>query len=445
MANTRTASCTLKNESSHKLTRVDDQFQVTLGQWAKEGGVELKPPKEIAPGASGTWRTESSPSSSTDVSKMGTSGSALYTYEKDGTKFEVTWAAPVAGTNTWSQIHRKQGGATDEGGSCSGDQKNDATFTFIFKPSDVQAASNNRAPSVPPPPPSGTTINAQATCGKTTHISPPEGSKDVMIVPKKGTFKEGQSKGEHAIFEHGYRFAQQWRDKDKAHRAIVEVPVKLARRSNVTFEDFKKAMIEAAQLAKSGEIILMTGHGTGTGHNYGLSNSMMDTVPEEESDSTKHEETLNTDNMVNIKDVTTMETLPTGEKVIKPKPPHSKETIEKMNQPHKYLAMMKIGEAFKRNGVRKFTALTCNAGKDRAFCEAIANVLGVEFQAYQYLVTTVETTVAVNGKATRLIQVWMTKDAESKEKSRPKATDQNHPSLYEIPNDTAKSFCPTQP
>jgi hypothetical protein len=412
----RSVKCTLFNNSPYTLQL--KQSELKHGIWSQGVGGTQTPTPTISAAAIGTWASES------NGFMTGTEGWALFEVLGDGSMFEVSWDNPFIGKNSYTQTRRPK---VAQSGTPSGTFEDNATVTFTFDATEEVAAPPppSAPPPPPPPPPSGSVIVAQAKCGEANHVSPPAGSKDVMIIPKQSTIVTG-AEGEPGINnatiqDQNWRFAQQWVAEDKDHRTTIEVPV------DGTWKDFETAMMAAAKIAKGREIILLTGHG-GTKGIRGRSATAFDTIPENKGLSV-HKQTIPDSIILELPRVSTLD----GD-MFKPIPPNSMDMVNSY-ETAKYVSLRNIGREFKANGVARFTGLTCNVGQDSPFSQSLADLLQVEFRAYK------------NGVATNdvlgQVQIWVTDDEDHPSKSQPDAhNNKNDPTFHEIPTHLQIVFTP---
>lgn len=402
----RSVKCTLVNKSKLKLTL--SSVALSEGKWSTGG--ELASGTVIAAGDQKAWKSEAE-----GIIK----GQAQFNVE-DGSSVLVMWNYPQRPPGTWSLTHFV-GSDQEEGHKFVGGTAADVDVTFEFEPKLSAAAKSAK---VLGPPPAGT-MNAQAKCGQTTHISPPEGSKDIMIVPKFATIdaaaegEPGMKNGQ--LQKENFNWGKQWKKADDKHRDLIEVPV------NGAWADFEKAMMDAAKQAKGREIILLTGHG-GTSGRRGRPATEFDTIPENKG-MTVHKQKISDKMLLEAPKVATFE----GD-IAKPIPPNNMDLVNR-HEPDKYISLRKIGRQFKANGVARFTGLTCNVGLDPKFSQALADILQVEFRAYD------------NGVASHeelgQIQLWVTDDEDHPMASRPDHhQDKNDPTFHEIPTHLQKLFTP---
>lgn len=414
----RSVKCIFVNDTDRRL-RLKQPVALDHGIWSKGTDPGGQPPREIGPGAQATWESESS------GFMTGTEGRAIYEAE-DGATIEVWWDNPYIGDNKFSLTVGPEG--TYKGKYEGGDGDN-ATVTFSLSRENVQAAASpvpgTPAPR-PPPPPEGT-LSAQATCGTTVHLSPPADSKDVMIVPSRVNFKAKGGDEEHQkeIMRANNDFAKQWAAADPQHRKVLEINV------DATWADFEKTMLQAAKIARGREIILMTGHGGAAGER-GVSESTMDTVPESDHRLSKHKHSIKAQDIAALQGIAKLE----GDKLV-PIPPNAQSMVDSFD-PWKFLGLLKIGKAFRENGVSQFTGLTCNIGRDTQFGYTMANLLQTKFRAYKNLVAT--------GEELGQIQVWIVEDEDNQTANQPEHNgEKNHPSFHEIPTYLQKVFEPDCP
>ncbi len=159
---TRTAVCTIKNNSDQLLTR--KQGHLSHGEWL--GGF---PPDYIKPGSSGSWTSQ------TAGLFTGVEGVAQYSL-RDESVFEVRWDNPYVGANSFSQIRTPNGDRATAPVSYDDAHADDLNVTFVLGPLSVPAP----APaSVPPPAPAPSIPEVPsvqqivANCKGTTHVSKP--------------------------------------------------------------------------------------------------------------------------------------------------------------------------------------------------------------------------------------------------------------------------------
>ncbi|TKC98167.1 aegerolysin family protein [Polyangium fumosum] len=408
----RSVKCIFINDSDQRL-RLKQAATLDHGIWSTGADKrEQQPPREVSPGGRATWESES------NGFMTGTEGRAIYEAD-NGTTLELWWDNPFIGDNKYSLTVRPEGG---HAGRYSDGEGDNATVTYTFKNQKQVGPPGPVAPARSAPPPADATLNVQATCGKPVHVSPSPDSKDVMIVPKKGTFKTSSHEGELMLAN--YRFAQQWLAADLKHRKVLEITL------GARWSDFEKIMVEAAKIARGKEIILMTGHGGALGHR-GFAESTLDTVPELGGVS-EHKHTIDAQKIIEIQNVAKLE----GDKLV-PIPPNAQSMVDSYD-PQKFLGLVKIGRAFREYGVARFTGLTCNVGKDRKFGYAMANLLQTEFRAYQNLVA--------SQQVLGLIQIWIVDDESNPSANQPEHNgDKTHPSFREIPTHGQKLFQPNCP
>lgn len=410
----RSVKCIFVNDTDRRL-RLKQPATLDHGIWSKGTDPGGQPPRELGPGAQATWESESS------GFMTGTEGRAVYEAD-DGATVEVWWDNPYIGDNKFSLTVSPEG--TYKGKYEGGDGDN-ATVTFSLSREKAQAAASpvpgTPAPR-PPPPPEGT-LSAQATCGTTVHLSPPADSKDVMIVPSRADFVGRPEDKE--IMRANNAFAKQWAAADPQHRKVLEVSV------GAVWADFEKLMFQAAKIARGREIILMTGHGGATGER-GVSESIMDTVPEADHFLSKHKHSIKAQAIAELQSIAKLE----GDRLI-PIPPNAQSSVD-AREPEKFLGLLKIGRAFRENGVSQFTGLTCNVGRDTKFGYMMANLLQTKFRAYKNLVAT--------SQELGRIQIWIVDDDDNQTANQPEHNgDKNHPSFHEIPTHLQKVFEPDCP
>lgn len=403
----RSVKCTLANKSKFKLTVTS--VELKAGEWSP--GSELSRGTVIAAGEEKTWKS---------VGDKIANGSAQLDVE-DGSSLIVIWHNPDEGPSKYYQEHIVAGdkGTQYEEGTVSAVEGGDATVMFPFEPKLAQ--------SVPPPPPSQGTTNAQATCGQTAHVSPPAGSKDVMLIPEKKSIPAGSFQA--ALLNDNWQWAQQWMKADPDHRTTIEVRV------DGTLKDFEDAAKKAAAIAKGRSVILFTGHGAAPdeadANESSNAKAKFDTVPESTGLSA-HKYTIGFDLLVELPAMADVKEDGTFKR--REGRYESETTIAAYDIP-KYATLLRIGRAFRENCVYEFVGLTCRVANDKEFTLGLARALGVQVVTYgDYVVT---------GEDSGQVQIWTTKNKADKDKVRPKTQgDNGHSSYHDLPVSSRKTASP---
>lgn len=368
----RSVRCTVVNSSSHALVRKSDPEQEH-----KHGSYdEPKPPARVEPGATATWNT------STAGLFTGTEGTVTFAVEGTSGAWLVSWDNPFIGDNTfdhtctgvsdWQKVPRtaqdpNTGDALDEARIKSDD---DVHVTYTFLTGDAPKTETGKGDDARPTAPVVQTAN-----GPTGQVSLPAGAKRILLIPKSGN---------DDVQKDNIAWAAQWKKKDPTTRDTKIIPNKTGQGDVAAFElhmgNFAKAVEEAAKAAGTGgEIILFTGHGSVGGQTGPV--SAFDTTPEQDS-SAAVERTR--------QKITQQDAAMVRNKM------HSGGRVSTIRD-----AIKKMREAMNGAGVKRFTILACDVGRDTEFMGWMASkdMLNVEVGAYKRIV--------LSGAGKHGVQLWV--------------------------------------
>jgi len=371
----RSVRCTVVNSSTYALVRKSDPEKEH--KWGSYD--EPTPPARIEPGGTAMWNT------STAGVFTGTEGEVQFSVEKtSGGVYRVWWNNPFAGDNTfddactgvsdWRKVERTaqdpdSGDKLDEEKIKSDDDVH-VTFTFTNIEATATEAGKGDDAQIHPP-------VVQNAGGLTGEVSLPAGAKRVLLIPQSAN---------DGVQRDNIKWAAQWQKKDPTTRITKVVPNKTSKGDIAAFKTHMErfaTLVETAakEAGRGGEIILFTGHGTLGGDHAGDGDSAFDTTPE-------------TDASANDKWVTQKITEP---QIMKIRGGTTGERLDAIKA-----AIKKMREAMNGAGVRRFTILACDVGKDFDFMGSLASpeVMNVEIRAYKRIVLSA---LGKHGK----IQLWV--------------------------------------
>jgi hypothetical protein len=188
-------------------------------------------------------------------------------------------------------------------------------------------------------------------------------------------------------------------------------------------------MTQAASLARwGGEVILFVGHGGAAGSSR-QSDTAFDTIPEP-TDYANHKHKIELVKLKGAMGASTVE----GDK-LKPNPPNTDSALESLHA-GKYLTLVKLGRLFKKNGVKRFTVLSCNVGKDTEFGYLIAKLMQTPTRFYTSKAAAVE-------EANKQILVWILANEKDLTSGKPNVGTKDYDlAFHEVPTRLQKIFEP---
>jgi hypothetical protein len=198
---------------------------------------------------------------------------------------------------------------------------------------------------------------------------------DVMVVPNIPP--DSTQTGERDLFRQASKFATQWFNFAKARRSITHVAV------NSTLTDFETALVNAASVAKYGDVLLFTGHGGNGGDRVDV--TCFDTTPYSVHGMNNHPNKITT----GVLDLPLhADRQKDGKWVWKQN--HGcgelNATVDNLGQ--RYDMLVRIGNSFKANNVARFIVLSCNVGNDKNFGFKLSKILNTTVCLYPDFVST---------------------------------------------------------
>jgi len=188
-------------------------------------------------------------------------------------------------------------------------------------------------------------------------------AKDVMIVPSPSQHPKSAEEHNHRLYE---QFGRDWAALDP-DRTLLHLKV------DANLQDVKRCLLEASNLAgHGGSIFLNVAHGgigdaiPRDGHDRYHPISGFDLAP---WSSPEHKLQANTSN-VSIKDTA-------GGGTVKVHDPAATAVRDMLTE---------VGDSFKRNHVKMFKVVACNAGYDDEFGKKLGLLLGVRIDLFKWLV-----------------------------------------------------------
>jgi hypothetical protein len=246
---------------------------------------------------------------------------------------------------------------------------------------------------------------------------------DVMIVPL-ARVQTVTSQTDLTVHQQNWRFAQQWKAQAPTQREVIELAITPASPRPTALVAFRDAFRRAGQLARGKEVILFVGHGGAT--QSGRTQTVFDLLPEPGP--------LSSHTLAFTREVLDLPLIarksggswtPTPEAANRGT---SQRDVDVLSP--RFDAMCDAAQSMVQGGVKRFTVLSCNVGRDLPFAQDFATrVVGLETRMYKGWVSVREVTFG-----TRVLeQIWITLDHDHPENDAPPDTDETHASFHEVP------------